>query len=62
MEIHIFKFIQQVETQLLVNMKDVVVLIPAYNPTDNLYKLVLELINLKFQKIIIKRIILDKQI
>lgn len=34
-------------------MKDIVVLIPAYNPTDNLYKLVLELINLKFQKIII---------
>lgn len=34
-------------------MKDVVVLIPAYNPTNNLFKLVTELVNLNFQKIII---------
>ena len=34
-------------------MKDVVVLIPALNPTENLYKLVTELINLQFKKIII---------
>ena len=33
-------------------MKDVVVLIPALNPTENLYKLVTELINLQFKKIL----------